>query len=160
MMNSKLNSKKLLIILFSISLLLLLLHLVLSLVSPDTNLNKLSSLNDEEIDKKFKESLYSFAIKDEWIKTLKDNSTILSYRINVPSDLPIPQILGDLVKQYDGYNLKVGAEEKRNPVRTLMQVLSDHDIRLKADFRYDKDIKRTFSQSALFIYGRELLIAF
>lgn len=155
MINSKFNFKKLLVILFSISLLLLLSHLVLSFVSPDTNLQSITSLNDEEIDKKFKESLYSFAIKDGWIKTIKDNSTIPSYRINVPSDLPIAQILGELIKQYDGYGLSVTAEEKKIHGRTLMQVSVDNEIKLKADFRYVNDIQRTFSQSAIFVYGRE-----
>jgi hypothetical protein len=154
-MNSKFNSKKLLVILFSVSLLLLLSHLVLSFVSPDTNLHKLTSLSDNEIDKIFKASVNSFAIKDEWIKLIKDNPPIPSYRIKVPSDLPIAQSLGELSKQYEGYNLTVSAEEKKIHGRTLMQVSSGSDIKLKADFRYDKDIKRTFSKSALFIYGRE-----
>lgn len=154
-MKSKFNFKKLIVILFSISLLLLLSHLVLSFVSPDTNLQKFSSLSDEEIDKKFKESLYSFAIKDEWIKAVKDNSAIPSYRITVPSDLPIAQIILELMKQYNGYGIRVTAEEKKIHGRTLTQVLSNHDIKLKADFRYVNDIQRTYSQSAIFIYGRE-----
>ena len=154
-MTLKFNSQKLLVILFSASLLLLLTHLVFSLLYPEVDSQNISVLSNEEIDKKFKESLYSFAIKNEWIKSIKDNSSIPSYRISVPSDLPIPQIIGELIKQYDGYNLIVEAEEKKIHGRTLMQVSSDKEIKLKADFRYINDIQRTFSQSALFIYGRE-----
>lgn len=154
-MNSKINFKKILAILFSISLLLLLSHLVITLVYPDTTFKNVVSLSNEEIDKKFKESLYSFAIKDEWIKTVKDNLTIPSYRINIPSDLPIAQVLGELTKQFAGYNIEVIAEEKIIRGRTQMQVQSDHDIKLKADFRYSSEIERTVSKSAIFIYGRE-----
>ena len=112
-MTLKFNSQKLLVILFSASLLLLLTHLVFSLLYPEVDSQNISVLSNEEIDKKFKESLYSFAIKNEWIKSIKDNSSIPSYRISVPSDLPIPQIIGELIKQYDGYNLIVEAEEKK-----------------------------------------------
>ncbi len=155
MMNAKLNFTKLLVILFSISLLLLLSHLVLSFVYHDTNLKSASTLSNEEINKKFKESLFGFAIKDEWIKTVKDNSSIPSYKVYVPSDLPIPQILSELIKQYDGYNIEVTAEEKKIHGRTLMQVTSDRAIKLKAEFRISNDIDRTGSKSAIFIYGRE-----
>jgi hypothetical protein len=151
----KFNFKKLLIVLFSFSLLLLLSHLILSLVFPGTSLSKISVLSTEEIDKKFKESLYSFALKDEWIKTVKDKSSVLSYRINVPSDLPIAQIINELTKQYSSYGITVIAEEKKINGKTLMQVLSDTDIKVKADFRYDENIQRTESKSALFIFGRE-----
>jgi len=155
MMNAKLNFTKLLVILFSISLLLLLSHLVLSFVNHDTNLKSALTLSNEEINKKFKESLFGFAIKDEWIKTVKDNSSIPSYRVYVPSDLPIPQILSELIKQYDGYNIEVTAEEKKIHGRTLMQLTSDRAIKLKAEFRISNDIDRTGSKSAIFICGRE-----
>jgi hypothetical protein len=154
-MNAKFNFKKLLVILFSISLLLLLAHLVLSFFYSDTKLQLVSTLSDEQINKKFKECLYSFAIKDEWIKAVKDNSSIAYYRVNVPSDLPIPQILGELIKQYDGYNIEVKAEEKKIRGNTLMQLTSDRDIKLKAEFRINSDIERTGSKAAIFIYGRE-----
>ena len=155
MINTKFNFKKLLGVLFSISLLLLISHLVLSFIYPETNPQSISLLTDEEIDKRFKESLSSFAIKDEWIKIVKDKSRIPSYRVNVPRDLPIPQILGELIKQYDGYNIEVTAEEKRIHGRTLMELTFDNEIKLKADFRYTEDIWRTASRSSLFIYGRE-----
>ena len=70
-MSSKLKFKQLLVILFSVSLLLLLSHLVLSLVYPGTPVSNLISLSNEEIDKKFKETLHSFALKDEWISNSK-----------------------------------------------------------------------------------------
>jgi len=155
MINTKFNFKKLLAVLFSISLLLLISHLVLSFIYPETNPQSISLLTDQEIDKRFKESLSSFAIKDEWIKIVKDKSRIPQYRVNVPFDLPIPQILGELIKQYDAYNIEVTAEEKRIHGRTLMELIFDHEIKLKADFRYTKDIERTASRSSLFIYGRE-----
>jgi len=155
MINQKFNFKKLLGILFSISLLLLISHLVLSFIYPETNPQSISLLTDQLIDRRFKESLSSFAIKDEWIKIVKDKSRIPSYRVNVPFDLPIPQILGELIKQYDGYNIEVTAEEKRIHGRTLMELTFDNEIKLKADFRYTNNIERTASRAALFIYGRE-----
>lgn len=154
-MNAKFNFKKLLVILFSISLLLLLSHLVLSFIYHDTNPQSISTLSDEEINKRFKESLYSFAIKEVWIKTVKNNSPIPFYRINVPSDLPIPQILSELIKQYDSYNIEVTAEEKKIHGRTLIKIISDRDIKLIADFRFNNEIERTGSKSSIFIYGRE-----
>lgn len=155
MINPKFNFKKLLAVLFSISLLLLISHLILSFIYPEINSKSISLLTDEEIDKRFKESLSSFAIKEEWIKIVKDKSRIPAYRVNVPIDLPIPQILAELINQYDGYNIEVTAEEKRIHGRTLMELTFEHEVKLKADFRYTKDIERTASRSALFIYGRE-----
>lgn len=154
-MTLKFNSQKLLVILFSASLLLLLTHLVFSILYPEVDSQNISALSNEEIDKKFKESLYSFAIKNEWIKSIKDNSSVPSYRVSVPSDLAITQILAELIKQYNGYNLKMSAEEKRIHGRTLMQIKYDNEIKLEADFRYNNDIQRTIGKSSLFIYGRE-----
>ena len=87
--------------------------------------------------------------------TLKNKASLPSYRINIPSDLPVTQIIHELTKKYEGYEITVVAEEKRINGRTLLQVLSENELRLKADLRYDNKIQRTESKSALFIFGRE-----
>ena len=155
MIKSKYNFKKLLVILFSISLFLLLSHLILSFVYPESDSQSTPGLSNDEINKRFKEALYSFAIKDEWIKKVISDSPIPSYRITVPSDLPITQILVEIIRQYDGYNLEVVSEEKAIRGRTIMQILHNLDIKLKADFRYSANIERTTSKSSIFIHGRE-----
>ncbi len=154
-MNIKLNLRKLLIILFSVSVILLIVHLALSFFYSGKNAHSKSELSSNEIDKKFKESLYSFAIKEEWIKAVNDKTNILTYKIIIPSDLPIAQILGELTKQFEDYDLSIAAEEKKINGITLSQILSANDIKLKAEFRYDKEIQRKENRASLFIYGRE-----
>lgn len=144
-----------LIILFSVSVLLLLSHLVFSLIHPGHTASSLVTLNDNEIDEKFLESLKSFELKDQWIKSVKTSSSKFAYSILLPNDLPIGQIIYELKKQYDGCNVKIMAEEKILGGRTIVKILSSDDEILNADFNYSDKISRTASESVLFIYGRE-----
>lgn len=147
--------KKILFALFSVCIILLLSHLAVSLISSEEDLQRTASISEKEIDKTFKESLHSFAIKDEWIKTLKTKSGILTYSVILPSDLPIPQILSELVNTYSGFGIEVKAVEKQIFGRTSVEIISNRQLKLKADFKYDKDIHRTDVEAALFIFGRE-----
>jgi hypothetical protein len=155
MTNSRFSFRNIIIILLSVSILLLISHLILSFAYPGLNRQKFSTISNQELDKKFKKSLYSFAIKEEWIKPLKNDAKFISYRIKVPSDLPIPQILSEVIKQYEGFDLDIRSEEIRIHGRTLTQISAGDVIKLKADFRYDNTIQRTDIKSSLFIYGRE-----
>lgn len=155
MIKLKINVKNILIILFSLSILLLLSNLILSLIFSDSKTLAHPSLTEDEIDKKFKESLFSFAIKDEWISKLKSDNSITSYRIKIPNDLPIPQILNELNKQYCNYNIQVRSEEKKINGRTIVNLIDGDKIILNADLRYNIGIERNSSKSAIFIFGRE-----
>lgn len=154
-MNSKLKSNNLLFILFTLSIFLLVSHLVLTLIYPEHDEQIISALSNQEIEKIFLESLSSFAIRDEWIKPVKNKTEIPAYKINVPSDLPMTQILFELTKQFNDYNLSVTADEMKINGKTQMQISSVDDVKLKADFIYNSGIQRTESKSSIFIFGRE-----
>lgn len=154
-MKLKINVKKILIALFYLSILLLVSNLLISLIFSDNESISRPNLTDAEIDRKFVESLHSFAIKDEWISKLKTENSVTTYIVKIPNDLPIPQILNEVNKQYYNYNIRVSSEEKKINGRTQVNLLDDKIIRLSADLRYTSGIERKSSKSAIFVYGRE-----
>lgn len=154
-MNLNINFKKILIGLFSVSVLLLLSHLILSLLHPGTSSPQIIETSEEEIYNKFMESLHSFDVKDQWIKKVKRDVNIPSYTITLPPDLPVAQILFDLTKQFGGQQIKITANEKKMGGKTMMKVTSNEEIKLEAEFNYDDKLERTKSKLILFIFGRE-----
>lgn len=154
-MNPKLNLKNIIILLFTVSTLLLISHLAISFIYIGADKPSSTSISDHEIRIKFRNTLKSYAIKDEWIDSVKNRSKISSYKISIPSDLPIAQILGELTKNLAEYKLIVSAEEQKINGKTLMQIFSEEDVKLKAEFRYNSELQRSESKSSIFIYGRE-----
>ena len=154
-MNLKINFKKILTGLFSISVLLLLSHLILSLLHPGTPSPQIIQISDEEINNKFIECLHSFDVKDQWIKKVKRNSIVPSYIISLPPDLPVAQIIFNLMNEVTGNDIEVTANEKKMGGKTLMKVTSNDEIKLEAEFNYDDKLERAKSKLILFIFGRE-----
>lgn len=154
-MNPKLNLKKIIILLFTVSILLLLSHLAISFIYIGADKASSTFISDHEIRIKFRNTLKSYAIKDEWIDSVKNKSKISSYKISIPSDLPIAQILGELTKNLAEYRLMVSAQERKINGKTIMKIFSEEDVKLTAEFKYDSEIQRSESKSSVFIYGRE-----
>lgn len=146
---------KTIIVLFAVSVMLLITHLIISAFYPETQSQNIISLNDEDIETQFVESLHSFALKDEWIRKLNSNDLILSYQVSVPSDLPISYILFDLNQRFYPYNIFLRAVEKKLNERTVVSIIESGKNKLNADFISSPNIKRQVSTTSLFIYGRE-----
>ena len=147
--------KRVLLILFSAAVLLLVSQLALSLAFPEVPSLQLSEISDEEILRRFNVCLKSFDVKDEWLKRSNKNTSAPTFAVKLPSDLRIAQIIFELTRQYEGYNIQLKPVEKEINGRTSLQVLSDGVVKLIANFDYDKDIQRTTSKTVLFIYERE-----
>lgn len=134
---------------------LLLSHVIFSLAFPESNSVKLLTLNDEEVVTRFNACLKSFDVKEEWFKRVNKKTSAPTFAVRLPNDLRIPQILFELAKQYEGYNIQLNSVEKEMNGKTSVQIFSEKELKLKADFSYDKNIQRTSSQTVLFVYGRE-----
>lgn len=146
---------KTIIVLFIIALLLLISHLIISALLPETKSKFITTLTDEEIEAQFIESLQSFALKNEWIRKLSTDKQISTYQIKVPSDLPISYIIFDLNQRFFPHDILVRGEEKKINERTVVSIICDEKKIINADFVSDPNIKRQESVTSLFIYGRE-----
>lgn len=147
--------KKVLIVLFSGAVLLLLSHVILSMAFPESNTVQLLTMSDDEVVIRFNACLKSFDVKDEWFKRVNKKTAMPTFVVRLPNDLRIPQILFELTKQYEGYNVQINSVEKEINGKTTVQIFSEKELKLKADFNYDKNIQRTSSPTVLFVYGRE-----
>ncbi|NWF89409.1 MAG: hypothetical protein HXY50_08085 [Ignavibacteriaceae bacterium] len=150
----KLNLKKIIIVFFIFSILLLLSNSIVSYLFPEVSNQTKKPITKKEIELKFFQSLKSFAIKDEWIDSVMKKSRFVKFKVNVPYDLPISQILGDITRSLADYKTEINAKETKINGKTSMQISQKKEPVLLADFVYNSDIQRTENKSALFIYGR------
>lgn len=153
-MISQSSLKKIAVSFFVLSILLLLLNVGISIVYPISIQENSAEISGNDLTAIFKQSLQSFAIKDEWIYSSISNEKIPFFKINVPVDLSIAQILADLNSRLSQTNLFVTSAERKTNGRTSMQILSGKKVKLQAEFIYNNQIRRTENKCVLFIYGR------
>lgn len=115
---------------------------------------KVTSVKDTE--QLFKNTLYDFGIKNEWIKQRRLNrpefdSISHKYIVSVPQEVPIPQILKDLSLTIKKSNLAIHSTEKKNDGTTLLELKYLDATKLYAELEYDNNLIRNFSQIAFII---------
>jgi len=151
------NKKRVLLILFSVSSILLIANLVLNIIDEE----KISSsdktkLSNAEIDSLFLLSLHSFGLKEEWIEESTITGADKSYRVRVPDELSIPVILAEINLNYLKSDASISSVEKISSGKTILIIQSDNEFKLKAEFNYDKNIFRLAGTAAFILDHFEL----
>jgi len=151
-MKFNLNKKSVLLILFSAALVLLIANLVLNIVDNENNsiYNK-TELSSTEIDSLFLLSLHSFGLLDDWIKESKSSKVDKSYKVKIPNNLSIPVILAEINSNFWESNVTISSVEKIFSGRTILEIKSEDEIKLRADFDYDKNIFRSAGTAAFIL---------
>ena len=137
--------KKLLISLLSLAIVLVAVKILLQ--------DKISfsgsehSVNESEIREKFDRILVDFSIDQKLIKEkrVKDKSSgieISNYKIQVPKDLTIPEILTEVYHTFIKDSLKISSKEMVKNGKTIVSIKSVDDILLNCEFDYSKTYHR------------------
>jgi len=153
------NRKELIIVLFSVVIFLLLLDIVLSKIFKHSGkqIEKIE-LYSGEIKNKFISGIHNFGIKDDWIDENKNDikygdSLRFSFKIKVPKDLPIALLLNEISNSFQpGEVTSVSRESKVNGTTNLFLSSGGFD-KLKAEFVYNPEIRRTSCFFGFLVYG-------
>jgi len=144
-------------ILFVTALVLLIANLVLNNIENEDNLiSTKTELSNAEIDSLFRFSLRSLGMLDDWIKESRSSSVGNSYKVKIPRELAIPVILAEINSNFWYSNVEIISVEKRFSGRTILEIKSEDEIKLRADFDYHKDIFRSAGTAAFILENFEL----
>ncbi|MCH7722535.1 MAG: hypothetical protein IIC76_04225 [Bacteroidetes bacterium] len=156
-MKLRTTRKSITLILFSATLFLLTVNLLINVInqSPEPEPNE-TNLSSQEIDSIFFHSLYSFGLLDEWIKETKNSKVKSAYKVKVPADLSIPVILAEINKNFWGKDVTISSVEKDFSGKTILNISKANIIQLKSEFKYDKGIQRSAGTAAFVIEDFEL----
>jgi len=151
------NKKSVLPILFGAALILLIPNLVLTVINNEDNLiSKKTKLSSGEIDSLFRLSLRSFGLLDDWIKESKSSNVDYSYKVKIPKDLSIPVILAEINSNFWKSGVTINSVEKIFSGRTITEIKLEDEIKLSADFDYDKNLFRSAGTAAFILENFEL----
>ncbi len=151
------NNKSSLQILFGAALILLIPNLVLDIIDNKNNsISSKTELSSAEIDSLFRLSLHSFGLLDDWIKVSKSSKVDKSYKVKIPKDLSIPVILVEINSNFWESEVTISSVEKIFSGRTILEIKSKDEIKLRADFDYDKSIFRSAGTAAFILENFEL----
>ncbi|MCH7773368.1 MAG: hypothetical protein IH784_03050 [Bacteroidetes bacterium] len=151
------NNKSTLQILFGAALILLIPNLVLDIIDNENNsISNKTELSSTEIDSLFRLSLHSFGLLDDWIKESKSSKLDKSYKVKIPKDLSIPVILVEINSNFWETDVTISSVEKIFSGRTILEIKSKDEIKLRADFDYDKSIFRSAGTAAFILENFEL----
>ena len=156
-MKFNLNNKSVLPILLGTAIILLILNLVLNVAdNKKTLISDKTTLNGEQIDSLFRWSLHSFGLHDDWIKKRKSSKLKYLYKVKIPNDLSIPVILAEINSNFWKSGVTINSLEKNFSGRTIFEIKLEDEIKLRADFDYDKNIFRSAVTAAFILENFEL----
>ena len=151
------NNKSTLAILFGATLILLIPNLVLNILSNEDNLIvKKTNLSSTEVDSLFRLSLRSFGLLDDWIKEGKRSKVDYSYKVKIPKELSIPVVLAEINSNFCETGSTINSVEKKFSGRTILEIKLEDEIKLRADFDYDKNLFRSAGTAAFILEKFEL----
>jgi hypothetical protein len=138
-------------------LVLLIANLVLNNIENENNsISTKTELSNAGIDSLFRFSLHSLGLLDDWIKESKSSIANNSYKVKIPGDLSIPVILAEINSNFSESDVTITSVEKIFSGRTILEIKSEDEIQLRADFDYHKDIFRSAGTAAFILENFEL----
>jgi hypothetical protein len=159
------NSPKLKIIIWLIigAAILIITNLILQFIWQDnvskTELKK--EIDKAGIEKLFNESLSDLGFEKTWINRINkgnklkhvEGKDLLSYIVSVPADLPITVVLNEIFISFKNYQVKLESKEQKINGRTLLNIFKEKELKLTAEFHYDKTISRNAGHIGIFVSG-------
>ena len=106
-----------------------------------------NTIDKEEIRQRFLNILAAFDIEDKFIKEnkVKDKQSkqeISSFKVQVPKDLSIPEILQDVFQSFKKDSLIIQSIEKVKGSKTALSLKAGRSTVLQAEFDYAKNYSR------------------
>lgn len=145
------TQQRLILLFFVVALILLSANILVGKVFKTENtIIQPSPLSSEQIDSLFQQAVFNFGlpvstIKNQRIKEVKIEKNYPSYMLRMPKDLPIPVFISELNDLFSGFAVDIFTDEKQMSGRTILQIVSENEIRLAASIDYSPDLKRESS---------------
>lgn len=114
------------------------------------------TIDEEEISQRFKNILAEFDIEDKLIKEKKvkdkhSNEEYSSFKVQVPKDLSMPEILQDVFQSFKKDSLIIQSFEKVKGSKTTLALKIGSSTVLQAEFDYAKNFSRNNGYLAFII---------
>ena len=118
---------------------------------------KETQIDENEISKRFKKIFDDFGIEPDLVKEKKsiDKKTrfeFVSFKIQVPKDLSIPEILLEIYKSFGKDSIIINSVEKVKGGRSILTFQSGKKIFLEAEFEYSKNHYRNMGSLVIILY--------
>jgi hypothetical protein len=115
-------------------------------------------ISGEELNAKFLLSLKNFGLNDEWIRKVKKlkndpDSLLFTYRVDVPKDLPIPLLIKEINILLEKDSVLTDIKEKKIAGRTVINISSGSDLKLRAEVDYKDKISRSAGTIGILLDG-------
>ena len=157
------DRKEIIIALFSVTIILLVLNIILSKVfKHSVNQIEKIELYSGEIKDRFISGIHNFGIKDDWIDEDKNgikegDSLKISFKVKVPKDLPIVLLLNAITNSFQPGEITCFSQETKGNGTTNLFIASGGFEKLKAEFVYNPEIRRTSCSIGFLVYGLNTL---
>lgn len=114
------------------------------------------AIDEEEISQRFLNIISEFDIENQFVKEskIKDKHSsreISNFKVQVPKDLTIPEILKDIFQSFKKDSLKIQSFEKVKGSKTTLALKKGNSVVLQAEFNYAKDYSRNNGYLAFII---------
>jgi len=114
------------------------------------------TIDEEEISQRFLNILAEFDIESKFIKEnkLKDKHSseeFSNFKVQLPKDLTIPEILIDIFQSFRKDSLNIQSFEKVKGGKTILELKSGNSTVLQSEFIYSKDYSRNNGYMAFII---------
>ncbi|MDR3668764.1 MAG: hypothetical protein P4L35_18150 [Ignavibacteriaceae bacterium] len=153
------NRNQFIVALFSLVIFLLLLNIILSKIYKHTlNHPEKVELFSGEIRDRFISALHNYGIRNDWVDVNKNDikfgdSLKYSFKVKVPRDLPIALLLNEISNSFQPGEINSTSRETKSNGTTYMFLSSGGFDKLKTEFDYDPDIRRTSFTFGFLVYG-------
>lgn len=109
--------------------------------------NKADLIDEEELSQRFENVLAEFGIEEQFIKKTistdkHSGEQISSFKVQIPKDLSIPQVLQSVFKTFRKDSLTIISEEKVKGGKSFFSIRDGNAVLLQAEFNYAKNYSR------------------
>jgi len=148
--------KNLLVALISLAILLLVVSILLQRNVENSRHSELS-VDEKELTQRFRKILNDFGIKEKFIKETsstnkKSKNQFSKFKVQVPNDLSIPEILQQIYLSYRSDSLTINSVEKIKGGKSILEFKLGPSTLLDAEFVYAKNYVRDYGSIAFIIY--------
>lgn len=148
--------KNLLVALITLAVILVAANILLQQKSSHHDNNEFT-LNEMDLGERFRNILNEFGIDNKFIKETKSldkqsDRKIASFKIQVPKDLSIPEILLDVYRSFIKDSLTINSVEKNKNGKSILNLKLGTATLLQAEFDYSKTYSRNKGILSFFIY--------
>ncbi len=115
---------------------------------------KLVNISSNSVNVKFLNALNDFGLQKDWIKSIidkKQGSADYQYNVEIPKDLPIPEVLAEIYGTFNQTKLKLKCVEEVTGGKSLLNISSGRKPVLSAELNYDTSITRNAGSIGILI---------